>query len=284
MLGIDVSNGNDLVVDDSAWSGGSMTKATSILRRHGIDPIRAAIITSPKTNPQAIDVAAVSIDQHLFEWNASHAPWSHTVAFDIDGLFCRDFTADEDDDGPKYLAAMQTMSPSLWRSKKPLHFVTARLEKYRDPTVAWLESIGQPIASLSMGPWETIEDRSRDDVPAWKAETIKALGLRLFIDSSDYVARRVNELIGVPSAASDSRRFYLANPEIPKDLIAKRINCKHRGSAIDSVQCSGCWSKGHEVEVPVYSCELHERAHTLRVKASKSQIGHSCWLCEDASI
>lgn len=282
MIGVELGEGADLVVDDSAWTGGSMRKATAILRRHGIEPIRAAIITSPKTDPQAIDLAAVSIDNHLFAWNASHAPWSHTVAFDIDGLFCRDFTAEEDDDGPRYLAAMQAMRPNLWRSKKPLHFVTARLEKYRSPTVAWLESIGQPIASLSIGPWDTIEDRSRDDVPAWKAERIKALGLGLFIDSSDYVARRVNELIGVPSAATDSGRFYLKKPSLPPDLLTRRVQCSHRGPSVESVPCSGCWSKGHEVEVPVYSCAIHGRAHTLRVKAPASKIGRPCWLCEDA--
>ena len=48
--------------------------------------------------------------------------------------------------------------------------VMARLEKYREPTMAWLTRWGIEVQRLVMGPWKTIQERRRGDVVAFKAE------------------------------------------------------------------------------------------------------------------
>lgn len=280
MQDVELGPGSDLLIDDSAFSGRAMRACTEHLRRHGWDPLRAVVIAQPDLAAGTVDFYARSTLPHVFEWNLCHAPWVGIIAWDIDGVLCRDFTAEEDDDGDRYLAAMMSMQPTQWRSKKPLHLVTARLERYRAATLAWLEKIGQPVASLTMGPWSSRDDRERDDVAAWKATVMEDRGLYDLLDSSDYIARRVNELTGRQTISTDSRRVYVPRQK-PADVLTRSIPCENRGPLIDHVSCSGCWSRGAQVTVPVFECGVHGRCHTLRVHELRSKVGQGCFACED---
>lgn len=280
MRDIALGPGSDLLIDDSAFSGRAMQSCTDHLQRHGWDPLRAVIIAQPELPAGTVDFYARSTLPHVFEWNLTHAPWINIIAWDIDGVLCRDFTRHEDDDGDRYLETMLSMKPTQWRSKRPLHLVTARLEKYRDPTMAWLERIGQPVASLTMGPWATRDERERDDVAAWKATVMEERKLFDLLDSSDYIARRVNELTGRQTIATDSRRVYVPKRR-PPEVLTPSIPCSHRGQVLEHVQCSGCWSRGQQVDVPVFGCKIHGKCHTLRVHELRSKVGQSCVACED---
>jgi uncharacterized HAD superfamily protein len=87
--------------------------------------------------------------------------------------------------------------------------VTARLEKHRDATEAWLAEHGIQVSKLVMGSWDSAEERTR----YYSAAHHKGLAYAdsdclLFIESSDMQAREIHQASGRPVLAVSSKRVY----------------------------------------------------------------------------
>lgn len=201
--------GKVLLVDDSIYSGFAMRKAVEAVRKwNGEQPVTAAIYARPST-ASCVDLVARLTERHWFAWNLFNHPLIEHWAFDLDGVLCRDFRAEEDDDGEQYLAAMRTMQGTANRPRKPVTIITARLERYRTPTLMWLESVGIPVEKLVMGPWKTKQEREASDVWQWKTEQIKALGKQAYVESSRHGAVRIHRATGMPVICTDTgEAFY----------------------------------------------------------------------------
>lgn len=128
-----------LVVDDSLNTGGAMSRAVEKIRQFQVT--RCAVYgRSDSVALGRAEMVLEAVDgRRVFEWNL----WKHLMltrcVVDIDGVLCRDPSAEENDDGPNYRKFVETVEPF----RVPYHplgwICTTRLEKYRAATEAWLK-------------------------------------------------------------------------------------------------------------------------------------------------
>ncbi len=106
-----------LIVDDTAWRGIAMQRIKWLAaRRWPQAKIVTAVIYAHSQTLHLLDFAACCYDGlHYLEWNLFNT--GHVdpatgggLVSDLDGIFCPDIAREDDDDGPRYLAAIRTRS------------------------------------------------------------------------------------------------------------------------------------------------------------------------------
>lgn len=199
-------SGTVVVIDDTCMTGESQKAIRPIAEQHyaGRHVIFATVYCNPLAKHRP-DIVARSLPwPHLLEWNLFNSVLVPSCAFDFDGILCRDCPATDDDDGPRYQRFLTCATPLHLVRRCPIPLiVTARLEKYRQQTEDWLQRHGVRFERLVMGPWETLAERSRSDVAAYKAEHYReflnrpvSLEPRLFVESDPRQAERIAQLSG----------------------------------------------------------------------------------------
>lgn len=188
-----------LLVDDTAWHGRSMNGATALVRRKfpDVQIVRAAVYATSHSQ-EFLDAWACTYDGlHYLEWNLFNSGHAETLATDFDGILCPDFSVEEDDDGPRYREALRARRALHTPRRRALSaIITARLEKYRQLTAAWLAHYGIRYQRLVMGPWATKGERERADVAAWKAREFVSTGLEMFVESDPAQAEAIHRQTG----------------------------------------------------------------------------------------
>ncbi|TXH16723.1 MAG: hypothetical protein E6R03_05020 [Hyphomicrobiaceae bacterium] len=197
---IDPRQGKILVVDDTVMTGNSIKAIRPLVSREIGNAIYAAVYVNPlaKLKP---DIWAVDLPwPHILEWNVFNSILSPSCAMDFDGILCHDCPPGSDDDGEKYLDFIRNAAPLYVprRTAIPL-IVTARIEKYRAETEAWLSRHGIRWQQLVMHPAKTLRERMRDNIPAYKARHYAAWaknhrpspGPIIFFESEDRQAREI---------------------------------------------------------------------------------------------
>jgi orotate phosphoribosyltransferase len=206
-----------LVVDDTCMTGNSLKAIDPLLRTHFKTYITATVYCNPlaKVKP---DIHAVDLPwPHLLEWNLFNSILSPNMACDFDGILCRDCTRGQDDDGPKYLNFIETAQP-LYMPRKvaiPL-IVTARIEKYRKPTVDWLKRHNITFKKLVMHPAKSTRLRERENIAEFKANHFAAWAKRHratppplgFIESDDRQAQAIAKLSRLMVICPASGKVY----------------------------------------------------------------------------
>ena len=175
------------VVDDSIWSGTAMEKAVQSVRRRWpkAEIVRIALI-SHSSAVRKVERFHSVYDHHFFQWNYANGPFSHHIAWDMDGVLCDDFTKDEVASEARYLKALKRMPTTAMRPvKHPLTIITARSEKYRVETMKWLERSGYQVENLIMAPWTAIDGHELNQVARWKAQQFNRLldDKRIYVES-----------------------------------------------------------------------------------------------------
>jgi orotate phosphoribosyltransferase len=198
-----------LIVDDSAYTGRSLEDAAAAVSALDCRPLKCAVYTSPKMT-RKLDLFAAVLREHVFEWNVGAAPYSDSLGFDLDGILCRDFTEAEDDDGPRYLETMRSIRPSPIRIRRPASIITARLERYRAETEAWLRRHGHAWRSLDLGPWSSPAERTFEAIVEWKAERIVSRNLSTFVESCPHLALALHQRTGRTVACPATRELHVA--------------------------------------------------------------------------
>lgn len=218
------STGPVLVVDDTIHNGGTITNLrTRLLRRgkswvaaiagsdRGPAPLLWSVVFAEARGMHLVDLWGKELPTpHCLEWNLFSCPWAQHFATDFDGILCPDFTPEEDDDGPRYAKALRTRQPlHLFRYGRLPLIITARLEKYREPTERWLRRWGVQFDRLVMGPWQTKAERSRVCLGTWKAEQLNARlpgsnpPIGMFIESDPVQATVMSGKAGCPVLCPD---------------------------------------------------------------------------------
>jgi orotate phosphoribosyltransferase len=206
LAGLERRRGVVLVVDDTTMTGNSLKRTKHLLERSAYAD-RECLFASVYVNPAAFekpDLWAADLPwPHLLEWNLFNGGQIRSMATDLDGVLCRDAAADEDDDGDRYRRFLETAEPRhLVRKARLPMIVTARLERYRTETEAWLARWGVTTDELVMGPWADLAERRRADLAAWKAEHFRrflaehrrgGIPPRMFVESDRRLARRIAE-------------------------------------------------------------------------------------------
>lgn len=194
------------MIDDTVMTGHSLLQVTQAVTRHySTKVITAAVYCNPSAHRKP-DVFAVSLPwPHLLEWNLFNSVLIQGSAFDMDGILCEDCPPECDDDGDRYAEWMQNVRPLYPVRIEPIPLiVTARLEKWRPLTEAWLKKWGIRWKRLVMGPWSSLTERNRPlEVSSFKAEhfrqflrTARGLEPHLFVESCPIQAREIATLSG----------------------------------------------------------------------------------------
>lgn len=197
------------VVEDSVASGHSFRELDQILPPNG-RYLKAAVYTTPSRQTMLDAFGRVLPLPHWFEWNL----WGQSalldafkVSADLDGLICENCPIDDDDDGPRYRTWMDGVQPLVFPNFSPLRAViTARLERYREATVAWLARYRIQYSDLIMGPWQSPAERTLQAVAQWKADAVRSIGSAVYVESEPDLAieisRRTDAAVICPAAGT----------------------------------------------------------------------------------
>lgn len=200
-----------LVVDDSVNGGFAMYEAKQALIRS--TPHLTAIFAAVYPRPDSagcVDLFARLLPlPHFFEWNLCNCQQTQGIAFDFDGVLCEDFSGDEENED-EYLSFLESARPR-WlprRHEIPL-IVTARLEKYRGPTLEWLRRHGIRVRQLVMGPWSSAGERLAHFQPGvYKGGPYAASPCLLFVESDEQQAAAIFEYSKRPVLCPASGRIF----------------------------------------------------------------------------
>jgi uncharacterized HAD superfamily protein/adenine/guanine phosphoribosyltransferase-like PRPP-binding protein len=188
-----------LIVDDSCRTGASMREARAKLAsiRHKIS---FAVVYGTHQQTSDVDIVFARVPEpRVFEWNVLHHPIVSRACFDIDGVLCVDPTERQNDDGGAYLDFVLNASPLHRPRRQIAKLVTSRLEKYREPTEAWLARHGIRYAELCMLDLPDAATRRRLGVHAsFKAQVYRTSDCALFVESELHQAREIARLSGRP--------------------------------------------------------------------------------------
>jgi orotate phosphoribosyltransferase len=198
------TQGTIALVDDTQMTGRSLARALPLAQEwavaQGQKLLSAVVYQSPESRPKADLYARALAGPHFLEWNLFNSCFLPKMAFDFDGVFCRDATAAEDDDGPRYRKFLSEAEPLYFARKEPVPLiVTACLEKWRQLRQAWMDQHGIRARRLVMGPWKSLAERNQPGIVSrFKAQHFAASGLEWFVESSPVQAREIAELTGLP--------------------------------------------------------------------------------------
>jgi uncharacterized HAD superfamily protein len=200
-----------VVVDDSVCSGWAMTQAKTLLKL--TEPKREVMFVAVYPRPEtvsAVDLFARAVPApHLFEWNLFNCNLTDNFAFDFDGVLCDDWRGNEEDEHA-YCEFLAHVKPRwLPRRRSVKLIVTARLERHREATFAWLTRHHVRVEQLVMGPWSTTAQRAREySAGRHKGEWYARSACWLFIESDDGQAREIFESTGKPVLCPANARIY----------------------------------------------------------------------------
>lgn len=212
-----LASGKVAIVDDTVMTGNSLKSIANIVRQRFPNAITAAIYVNPLAKRKP-DIWVRDLGwPHLLEWNIFNSVLSPNIAVDFDGILCHDCPRGSDDDGSKYLEFIRNAKPLYVPRKVPLPLiVTARIERYRADTEAWLARHRINFHRLVMHPATTLGERNRDDIAAYKAKHFGEWAKHhvprpaplMFIESEDWQARRISKLTGHMTVCPSTGRIY----------------------------------------------------------------------------
>lgn len=176
-----------LIIDDTVHSGRSMKRFSKYLR--------AAVYIKPGTE-RFVDAFAEYLDTpHILEWNIFNSPYITRCGVDMDGVLCKDCPDIVDDDSTRYrdwLSIVDVRYPAQYSTI--LAIISARMEKYRDITVEWLERHKVRYQHLILCPATTLAERAQMNIAVWKAEWADRLGCDIFIESDKRLATAMDAI------------------------------------------------------------------------------------------
>lgn len=190
-----------LVLDDSVYSGSQMTETRERLaeKEFPFDLEYGAVYITYNGHEYVDRWHEVVGTPRVFEWNVVHHYNLDDFCVDVDGVLCRDPTEAEDVDQENYREFVRTAEPKVVPNRRVGWLVTARPEKYRAETEAWLDEHGVTYDNLVMMDHPGVEARrAAGDHAEYKAEVYEETGADLFIASGGREAVEICERTNRP--------------------------------------------------------------------------------------
>ena len=204
-----------VVVDDSSGTGGTMHAIKVKVAERGINREQhvsyMAVFGSEMARPTLDHMVEALPNPRLFEWNLLHHVHTSRLCIDMEGVLCEDPTPSENDAGPEYLRFLENASPKMLPSMGAGAIVTARLEKYRPQTEAWLSRHNVRFERLIMLDLPDEAERTRLRAHAkLKASVLKTTRAMLFVESDPGQALDIHQMTGRAVYCIGSSTFYPA--------------------------------------------------------------------------
>lgn len=194
-----------LIVDDTVMTGTSLKQIKRIVEKEIRNYVTCAVYVNPKAQTKP-DIYLKELNwPHLLEWNIFNSILSPNLALDFDGILCHNCSPVDDDDGDRYSNFIQNAKPLYLPRKSTIPLIiTARIEKYREPTLEWLNKYGIKVDKLIMHPAKTLKEREKDDICMFKARHFKEWAQETnpkppplaFVESEDWQAQKIAKLSG----------------------------------------------------------------------------------------
>lgn len=181
------------IVDDTVNSGTSLrqTRAAVAALQLSAPLLWVGVYVTPHQLGLVDYYARVLPAPHYLEWNLFNSVYAARLAYDFDGILCRDLPAGADVEDARYAAAIAEARPLYLTRRSEIDLiVTARPESMRRPTLDWLARWGVAVNRLVMWPHAKSE-RTAERVAAWKAEHYVASGHQLFVESNARLANAI---------------------------------------------------------------------------------------------
>ncbi|MEM6660618.1 MAG: phosphoribosyltransferase [Pseudomonadota bacterium] len=174
-----------LIVDDSIFTGSAFTEARQQLADANLPHeclFLSVYVRDDRKDDVDIYFEELKGRKWLFEWNKFNHGSVPNMCMDFDGVLCRDPSKEEDDDGERYLNFIKTAEPLFRVRRKIGWIVTSRLEKYRAPTVEWLERHNIEYGELRMMDLPSLSERTSSKANKFKARVYNETSASLFVE------------------------------------------------------------------------------------------------------
>ena len=221
-----------LVVDDCISQGTEMDRARALLQEAGLsDKATFLAVYSFPQNPHKADIVLEVVPRPMvFQWSCMHSPNLAEFCVDIDGILCADPTKTEDDDGPGYRRFLREAKPLFTPAVEIGWLVTCRLEKYRPETEEWLARHGVRYRHLEMMDHASrIERETAGRHAEYKAEVYRRSGAKLFIESSEGLAKKIADLTDKPVLCFTTDALHYKRPASQRiDVLEQKLRYHFR--------------------------------------------------------
>ena len=190
-----------LLVDDSIGTFVSMSDAKEqVSHKNPESRILTAAVYTSETTKHLLDIYAhayPSDTQIMFHSQFMHSPWLSPIGYDMDGILCEDWR-----EGWEYSDFFVTTKPYRIPAYKIDYIVTARMEEYRKPTIAWLDRHGVDYTHLIM------RQDQNEEHGAYKSRICTANGIKIFIESVRGQAETIGRTPGVMCVHYNSGELF----------------------------------------------------------------------------
>ena len=171
-----------LFVDDTVASGSAMK------RLQAYKGVTAAIYVNPRATNKP-DFFGTELElPHLLQWNLFNSGYVSRMAFDMDGVICRDLPLSK---------PLETALPyHLPRRAELPAIITGRLESDRAVTETWLKRFGIRCKRLIMFPGTNSDRMKPRAISDYKAREFSKLELDWFVESCPIQSSEIAERTG----------------------------------------------------------------------------------------
>ena len=208
-----------LVIDDTVSNGLSMGNAKKKLANFKDYQFVYACAYLEGRGESAVDIYLEDVRQYtnnfkdivLYEWNIfqHHENITNGFLFDIDGVFCVE-PPDERNE-KEYIEYIKNATPLFIPRTKIGGIITYRLIKNKEITEKWLSDNGIKYNEIMMFNANSWDERNRSGITSekYKADFYKShSNYTLFIESSDFQAKRIAEMASKPVYCVETNKLY----------------------------------------------------------------------------
>jgi uncharacterized HAD superfamily protein len=217
-----------VVVDDSVRPGApSLRKAMERIRKaFPAETFYSAVPWIPAGfDPVPVDFFGRQVQLNDFqEMEFLNTFSAVNYAIDMDGVLCEDPPAPETDDEELWTNIFAAARPLYLPRLVPVGaIISARMEKYRTVTEAWLTRYGVKYRELILSPARTVAEREGALVRygGWKGLLFRDRPERVFIESDPHQAAEIAALSGKPCFCTATKQF--ANPAAIRNPAGIRV-------------------------------------------------------------
>lgn len=208
-----------LVIDDTVFGGTAMDNTKKRLSSHTDLKFVYMCVYLEGIGANVVDIYLEDVRQYtdannrivLYEWNIfqHHSKFMETCLYDIDGVFCIEPPDERKEE--EYLKYIANATPLFIPRSKLGGIVTYRLSKNREITEKWLAEQGIQYNELLMFNANSWQERHDSGVSSEQFKSrvyIEHKNARLFVESSDYQAKRICELAKKPVYCVETNKLY----------------------------------------------------------------------------